>query len=158
MTPTLGVLLLALVWAAITGSASMPNLVFGLALGALALRLVRNRVAVSIETVRPWKAAVLAGVFVKELVLSGWRVARLVVSPEMKLDPAIFAYRLTVDRDFEITLLANLITLTPGTLSVDVSPDRSCLYVHALDASDVGQVCKDIEQAFERRILEAFRR
>jgi multicomponent Na+:H+ antiporter subunit E len=158
VTRTLGVLLLALVWAAITGSASVPNLLFGLALGGLALRLVRNPAATPIETVRPWKAAVLAGVFVRELVLSGWRVARMVVSPDMRLDPAIFAYPLTVDRDFEITLLANLITLTPGTLSVDVSSDRTCLYVHAIDASDVGQACKDIERAFERRILEAFRR
>ena len=49
----------------------------------------------------------------------------------MRLKPGIFAYPLKVDRDFEITLLANLITLTPGTLSVDVSADRRTLFVHA---------------------------
>jgi multicomponent Na+:H+ antiporter subunit E len=75
----------------------------------------------------------------------------------MDLKPGIFAYPLKVDRDFEITLLANLITLTPGTLSVDVSDDRRTLYVHALDCSDPDQTRQDIADGFERKILEAFR-
>ena len=95
--------------------------------------------------------------FVYELVLSAWRVAVLVMSPKLDIKPGIFAYPLKVDRDFEITLLANLITLTPGTLSVDVSEDRRTLYVHALDCSDPEQFRRDIAEGFERRILEAFR-
>ena len=81
----------------------------------------------------------------------------MVLSPNMNLKPGIFAYRLKVDRDFEITLLANLITLTPGTLSVDVSEDRQYLYIHAIDCSDPDATRKDISDGFERRILEAFR-
>jgi len=91
--------------------------------------------------------------FVYELVLSAWRVAVLVMSPKLDIKPGIFAYPLKVDRDFEITLLANLITLTPGTLSVDVSEDRRTLYVHALDCSDPEQLRRDIAEGFERRIL-----
>jgi multicomponent Na+:H+ antiporter subunit E len=64
---------------------------------------------------------------------------------------------LTVDRDLEITLLANLITLTPGTLSVDVSEDRRTLYVHALDCSDPQATKRAIASGFERKIMEAFR-
>ena len=75
----------------------------------------------------------------------------------MDVKPGIFAFPLTVDRDFEITLLANLITLTPGTLSVDVSEDRKTLYVHALDCSDPEAVKRSITEGFERRIMEAFR-
>ena len=66
------------------------------------------------------------------------------------------AYRLKVDRNFEITLLANLITLTPGTLSVDVSEDRRTLYVHALDCSDPDRLRRSIADGFERKIREAF--
>ena len=99
----------------------------------------------------------LAGIFVRELLLSGWRVAKLVMSPRMDLKPGIFAYPLSVDRDFEITLLANMITLTPGTLSVDVSEDRRTLYVHALDCSDVEASIAEIRNGFERKIEEAFR-
>ena len=60
-------------------------------------------------------------------------------------------------KDAEITLLANLITLTPGTLSVDVSDDRKYLYVHSIDCSDVEALIDDIRNGFERKILEVFR-
>jgi multicomponent Na+:H+ antiporter subunit E len=95
--------------------------------------------------------------FIYELVLSAWRVAVMVLSPRMDLKPGIIAYPLKVDRDFEITILANLITLTPGTLSVDVSDDRRILYVHAMDASDPEATKRDIAEGFERKIMEAFR-
>jgi multicomponent Na+:H+ antiporter subunit E len=95
--------------------------------------------------------------FIYELVLSAWRVAVIVLSPRMDLKPGIIAYPLKVDRDFEITILANLITLTPGTLSVDVSDDRRILYVHAMDASDPEATKRDIAEGFERKIMEAFR-
>jgi multicomponent Na+:H+ antiporter subunit E len=98
----------------------------------------------------------LALLFLIELVLSAWRVAVLVMSPRMDLKPGIFAYPLRVNRDFEITLLANFITLTPGTLSVDVSDDRRILYVHAIDCSDPEKVRQDIATGFEQKIIEAF--
>jgi multicomponent Na+:H+ antiporter subunit E len=157
MTIYLGVILLALAWAAVTGSFTLPNLVFGLVLGSLTLYLVREQRGPFRSAFRPGKVLSLALLFVKELILSAWRVARLVVSPRMELQPGIFAYPLKVDRDFEITLLANLITLTPGTLSVDVSDDKRLLYVHAIDCSDPEAAIKDIETGFERKILEAFR-
>jgi multicomponent Na+:H+ antiporter subunit E len=47
--------------------------------------------------------------------------------------------------------------LTPGTLSVDVSPDRRTLFVHAIDCSDVEKCRRDIAEGFERAIIEAFR-
>lgn len=80
-----------------------------------------------------------------------------VIRPRMDLKPGIFAFPLTVESDFEITLLANMITLTPGTLSVDVSDDRRTLFVHALDCSDPDATRRDIANGFERKIMEAFR-
>jgi multicomponent Na+:H+ antiporter subunit E len=79
------------------------------------------------------------------------------VKPRLDLQPGIFAFPLTVTSDFEITLLANLITLTPGTLSVDVSEDRRFLYVHAVDCSNIEATKRDIANGFERKIMEAFR-
>jgi multicomponent Na+:H+ antiporter subunit E len=100
----------------------------------------------------------LALLFFYELILSAWRVAVLVASPNMhsKLKPAIFAYPLTVTTDQQITLLANLITLTPGTLSVDVSEDRSVLFVHALEFVDKEAMIRSIRDGFEARIIEVF--
>lgn len=157
MNVGLALVLMAAAWTAVTGSWSAPNLALGLFLAAAALFVVRREIGSRSVTIRPVKLLLLACLFAKEIVLSACRVAILVLSPRMHLQPGIFAFPLKAERDFEITLLANLITLTPGTLSVDVSDDRSILYVHALDVSDPDRTRAEIAAGFERRILEAFR-
>ncbi|MDF2369265.1 MAG: Na+/H+ antiporter subunit E [Rhizobiaceae bacterium] len=149
--------LLALTWTAITGHFGLLNFTFGFILGVFTLYLIRQQVGSVGYLPRAYRIIRLLWLFLYELVLSAVRVAIMVLSPNMNLKPGIFAYRLKVDRDFEITLLANLITLTPGTLSVDVSEDRQYLYIHAIDCSDPDATRKDISDGFERRILEAFR-
>jgi multicomponent Na+:H+ antiporter subunit E len=149
--------LLALTWIALTGSFTIANLLFGLALTFFILWLVRGP-SPAAQSFRFRHCVGLLLLFVRELVVSAWRVAVLVVSPKMDLKPGIFAYPLKGRTDFEITMLANLVTLTPGTLSVDVSPDRRTLYVHAIDCADPEQTIRDIKQSFERRIVETFGR
>ena len=97
----------------------------------------------------------LIGLFVRELVLSALQVAWLVIQPKLKLRPGFIAYPLTVTSDAQITLLANLITLTPGTLSVDVSDDRKTLFIHALDIPDREALGGRIAAGFETRSLRA---
>lgn len=150
-------ILLALAWAAVSGSFSEVNLAFGFVLGTIALYLIREQVGTTAYFSKLGKAAGLATMFVFELVLSAWRVATIVLRPKMDLQPGIIAYPLTVDRDVEISMLANLITLTPGTLSMDVSEDRKTLYVHCIDVPDPQAVIDDIKNGFERKILEVFR-
>jgi multicomponent Na+:H+ antiporter subunit E len=147
----------AVIWAAITGSASIQNLLLGFGLATLALWIVRQEIGSRDRVQRLGRMLSLLLLFFKELALSAWKVAVLVLRPRIEVKPGIFAFPLTVDRDFEITLLANLITLTPGTLSVDVSDDRRTLFVHALDCSDVEATKRDIAEGFERKIMEAFR-
>ena len=95
--------------------------------------------------------------FVRELILSALRVAWLALQPRMNIRPAIIAYPLTVTSDVQIALLANMITLTPGTLSVDVSDDRNWLYVHAIDLASKEALIGSIAAGFETRILRATR-
>ena len=102
-----------------------------------------------------WLALIL--LFVKELILSALRVAWLAVQPRITIRPAIVAYPLTVTTDAQITLLANMITLTPGTLSVDVSEDRKWLYVHAIDIESKEALIGDIAAGFETKILQVTR-
>lgn len=149
-------LLMAIVWAAITGSASLHNLIFGFVLSTLALGLIREQINGTGYIRRVIRIASLAWLFFVELAKSAWKVAVMVVSPRLDIKPGIFAFPLTVTRDFEITLLANLITLTPGTLSVDVSADKKTLYVHAIDCADPDAARRDIAEGFERKIREAF--
>lgn len=151
-------LVFAVVWVAVTGSATLHNLIFGFALSTLALWIVRGEMNARGYWRRFGRILSLLALFFKELALSAWKVAMLVTRPKLDVKPGIFAYPLTVTTDFEITLLANLITLTPGTLSVDVSADRKTLYVHAIDCSDIDAARSDIRNGFERKIMEAFQK
>ena len=150
-------ILLALAWGAVTGSFSEINLTFGFLLAFGALYLIREQVGTAAYYQRIGKSVGLAITFVRELILSAWRVATIVLRPKIELEPGIIAFPLTVDTDFEITMLANLITLTPGTLSVDVSEDRKILYIHCIDVPDPQATIDDIKNGFERKIMEAFR-
>jgi len=158
VTFVLLVIVLALIWAAVTGSFTLMNLLLGGAIGAAATLFIRDKVDQPFILRRLGCIVRLVLLFFSELILSAWRVAVLVVSPNMhaRLKPAIFAYPLTVTTDQQITLLANLITLTPGTLSVDVSEDRSVLYVHAIDLGDKDETIRSIREGFEARVIEVF--
>ncbi|EEA94063.1 Na+/H+ antiporter subunit E [Pseudovibrio denitrificans] len=150
-------LLLAAAWGAVTGSFTPLNLIFGFVLSSIALFLIREQIAFRDYFQRGGKVVILAGSFFKELVLSSWRVLMIVIRPKIKLHPGIIAVPLSVTEDFEITLLANMVTLTPGTLSVDVSEDRKVLFVHCLNVPDPEETIDGIKNGFERQILEAFR-
>lgn len=99
----------------------------------------------------------LLALFIKEIVLSGLQVAWLVVQPNLKLQPGFVAYPLTATSDAQIALLSNLITLTPGTLSVDVSDDRKILFIHALNVSEREALIGHIAAGFETQVLRALR-
>jgi multicomponent Na+:H+ antiporter subunit E len=148
-------LVLALLWAVMTGNFSGLNLLFGAVIGAGAMLLLRGR-GQPRALRRIGQVVLLTLLFLRELMLSAVRVARVVLSPNLRaqIAPQVVAFPLSVKTDAEITLLANLITLTPGTLSIDVSEDRSTLFVHALDASSPQAVIADIATGFEARIRE----
>ncbi len=151
-------IVLAIFWAAITGSFSAPNLLLGGSVAILALLLIRKEFAPPVYFQKIKRVISLAGLFLYELALSAYRVSVLILSPNMKskLKPGIIAFPLSVTSDVEITLLANLITLTPGTLSVDVSEDRKFLYVHALFVPDKKALIREIADGFEIKIIEVF--
>lgn len=151
-------IVLALIWAAISGSFSGLNLLLGTAIAIVALYLLRDFVTKPRALRQLRRIASLALLFVYELVVSAIRVAIVVLTPNLRaaLRPAIVAVPLTVKSDAEITLLANLITLTPGTLSIDVSQDRSVLYVHVLTLSTREALIADIATGFEAKVKAVF--
>lgn len=157
MTTLLWNLLLALLWALATGKFTPANLLVGYLLGLAALWISRSAFGPQRYFWRVRKSVRLAGFFIKELVLANLRVAYDVVTPTFHMRPAIVAIPLDAASDAEITLLANMLTMTPGTLSLDVSPDRRTLYIHAMFAEDTEVVRQEIKEGFERRLLEVLR-
>ncbi|MTI18940.1 Na+/H+ antiporter subunit E [Rhodobacteraceae bacterium RKSG542] len=150
-------LLMAVAWAAVSGSFTGLNLVFGFVLATLTLYVIREQVAFRRYIARSWRITKLALTFFWELVKSSWRVFIMLINPKLDVQPGIIAMPLTVTKDYEITLLANMITLTPGTLSMDVSEDRKTLYIHCVDVPDPDETIREIKESFERQIMEAFR-
>jgi multicomponent Na+:H+ antiporter subunit E len=96
-------------------------------------------------------------IFIRELILSNIAVVKTVLKPKLDMKPGIFAYPTILEKDWEITTLANLITLTPGTLVIDLSPNNKILYVHAMDISDAKESIESIKNTFEKAIMEVSR-
>ncbi|MDP9434584.1 MAG: Na+/H+ antiporter subunit E [Actinomycetota bacterium] len=124
---------LVAVWVGLWGDLSWANVLGGLAVaGVLLLALPLPDVPVH---GRPGLPGVLhfSGVFLVELVKASWQVVRLVLRPRVQLRQAVVAVPVHGRGDRLLTLVANAISLTPGTLTLDVDRERSLLYVHALD-------------------------
>ena len=94
--------------------------------------------------------------FLKELLIANVKIAFDILTPRYYMNPTVIAIPLRIRTNFEIMLLANMITLTPGTLSIDVSKNRKILYVHALYVKDddVEKLKQQIKDGFERRLIE----
>lgn len=143
-------------WAALTGSLAPANLLLGALLALIVLFLLRHHLDRPRLRVRPLALLLLFLLFLKELALSVLAVTATVLRPRLRLDPRIVTVPTTLDGEFRVALLANLITLTPGTLTVDIADDGHTLYVHALDGADPDGLRRGIAEGFERRIREAF--
>jgi multicomponent Na+:H+ antiporter subunit E len=152
-------ILLAIVWIFITGEFTLGNIIFGFVLGYLVLVLVSPAMDEGRYVRKIWKVLFLVVYFIKELFISSIRVAVDVMKPRFRMQSGVVAIPLDVQTNFEITLLANLISLTPGTLSLDTSPDGKTLYMHAMyiDNGDVEAVRRSIKNGMERYILEVTR-
>lgn len=150
-------LVLAITWGAMTGSFQVENLLIGFALGFVVLFIIERRAGTPAYALKVTDVIGFVAFYLRELVAANLRVAQDVLSPTLKVRPGILAIRLDATTDAEITLLANLLTLTPGDLSIDVSGDRSTLYVHSLYLYDVEASRRSIEDDFEGRVLKVMR-
>lgn len=152
-------ILLAFAWATMTAEFTLANLTVGFALGFLILLFARRVVGLESYASKVWQAIGLFLFFLWELIQSNLRLAHDVITPGYYMRPAVVAVPLDARSDLEITLLANMVTLTPGTLSLDVSADRRVLFIHAMyvDDGDLDAVRTGIKNGFERRILELLR-
>ena len=147
---------LALAWSALTGEFTVVNLATGFVLGYLALWVMRYVMATSSYFRKVRQIVSLAFVFLWALIVANIRVSYSVLAPLNKMRAGIIAIPLDITTDEEITLLANMITLTPGTLTIDVSDDRRVLYVHGMHVQDPESFREEIKQGFEKKVREAF--
>jgi multicomponent Na+:H+ antiporter subunit E len=152
----LGNLLLALAWTALQGEFSLANLVTGQVLGYLILlALIKGGVLPESTYIGKVRLAIaLAAFFLWELVRANLRLALDVATPRFQMKPGILAIPLDATRDSEILLLAMLINLTPGSVALDVSDDRTVMYVHVMYIDSPEEARAEIKNGFERRVRQ----
>ena len=149
--------MLALAWVTLTGSITAMNLLAGFIFGYVALMVLQKQVPVLKGYSRriPRLVAFLL-YFLKELVKSNLRVAYDIATPVWHMKPGVIAFPLRAETDMEILFVSSVISLTPGTLSLDVSDDRKVLFIHAMFLHDEEQLRNDLRE-LERRILKVTR-
>ena len=151
-------LLFAVVFTILLGSDNIGVFLSGFALGYVALWLSKPLYRDTSYFKKLPLTLNLAAYFLLELVISSLRVLLDVIRPRHINRPGIIGVPLTAQTDLEIFVVASLISLTPGTLSVDLSEDRKTLFVHVMFLDDVEKTRKEIKNGLERRILEVMRR
>lgn len=148
---------LAFLWAVLHGAVEDTNLIIGFIVGYIILGTIRLNNQSTSYFAKVSQVVRFVLVFLKELLVSSIRVAYDVVTPTDHAKPGVIAVPIDAETDAEIALLANVITLTPGTLSLDVSEDRKTLYIHAMFIDDPDALRREIKEGLEKRLLELMR-
>lgn len=160
-------LALAFLWVCLQGTFTIGEYVWGLLMGLIVLALFPGPVEVHARPTYKglgdffrwlWAATKLICYFLWELLKADILVAKMVLQPRIKeqMKPGIIGMRLTGKGSGRISLLAAMITLTPGTVSIECSEDREWLYIHCIDASDE-EGALAAPRKFEQMIMEVLR-
>lgn len=150
-------LLLALAWVALTGTPLASGLPVGFLVG-YALLWLTQPLHGSTRYLRKVPSVIgFLLYFLRELVVSTARVTYDVLTPTHHMRPGIIAFPLDARTETEILILSSLITLTPGSLSVDLSPDRKTLYVHEMYIRDPDESRAQLKNGLEKKLLEVLR-
>jgi len=145
-------ILLALIWVALTARFTVENIILGYFLAFIVIGLTSKIWHNQDYANKNWLIVKFLLFLVWELIVSNFKVASDVLRFRLKNQPGVIAIPLDVNTDLEITLVANIISLTPGTLSLDVSDDRKFLFVHTLFASDIDKQKKMLKEAIEEKL------
>jgi len=106
---------------------------------------------------RVMKIIYLIQLFIKELVTSSFSVMKQILTPNLKITPGIFTYRTNLTGEWEVTALALLLTLTPGSVVMEVSEEGDVFYIHAMDIEESKEAVIQSIGKFEKAILEVTR-
>jgi multicomponent Na+:H+ antiporter subunit E len=150
-------MVLAFLWMFIKVSYDPISFLKGYIFGLIVIFVLRRYFHSRFYLFRLWSFIKLIFIFIKELILSNVAIVKIVLKPTLDMRPAIFAMDTELTKDWQITLLSSLITLTPGTLVIDVSEDNKTLFIHAMNIGEVEEEINSIKNSFEKAILEVSR-
>ena len=150
-------LLLAVVWTLLQNNVSAGMVVFGLILGVIIPALTARWWPDRPDEMRLIPMIKYIGIVIWDIIVANIQVAKIILTkPNDQMKPNWVIIPLELKSPEAITILAGTITLTPGTVSADLSNEGHSLLVHALDAPDPDVVRDEIKERYERRLLEIF--
>lgn len=150
-------LTLVLVWLLLSNDLTPGDLLLGALLGVLIPRYTSGFWPERPHPARPRVLALYLLRLLGDIVVANLQVARLVLGPRRRLRPAFVAYPLELTDEFAITMLASTVSLTPGSVSADLSADRRTLLIHVLSTEDPDALCTSIRARYEAPLKEMFR-
>ncbi len=149
-------LFLLVAWLLLNNSLAPGQIVLG-ALFGIGIPLMTRRFWPEAPTVGHWGILLrYVAVLLWDILVANMTVARLVFVANSSLRPAFFEMELQLTDDFAITVLTSTISLTPGTISADVSEDRRLLLIHSLDLVDEKELVDSIRRRYEAPLKEIF--
>lgn len=150
-------IIIAITWMFLQNNYTITSFTFGYGIGLVILFILRRFLVFNFYLRRVWAIIKLILLFIIELIKANIDVIKIVLSPKLTNQPGIVAVTTRLDSEVEITLLAALISLTPGTVSMDFSEDSKTIYIHAINVPDKEAMIEDIHNSFERAIKEVTR-
>lgn len=148
-------IVVSFMWMFLTESYTFVTFFLGYIIGAILLLFLDRFIPGTFYMRKVYRIIVLLFIFIRELILSNISIVKMVYSRKLNFEPGIFSYPTELKKDWQITLLANLITLTPGTLSIAISEDQSHIFIHAMHIDTIEDSINDIKNTFEKAIMEA---
>lgn len=150
-------LLLSFIWVALTGSMYYTNFVFGFMIGFGILWIMNRNDSDRRYFNKVPRIISFIFYFLYEMIKANVQVAYDVMTPKYFMRPGIVKYPLNAKTEMEINLLSTMISLTPGTLILDISEDKKTMYIHVMYLQDPEKFVRDTKSGLERRLLEAIR-
>ncbi|WP_041522820.1 Na+/H+ antiporter subunit E [Gilvimarinus agarilyticus] len=149
-------LFMLMLWLLITNSISPGQWILGAILAWGIPYLTQSFWPQSMVLSSPLLATRFVGLVLWDIIIANMQVALLILGPRQKLQPAFMKVPLELKQDFTITLLANTISLTPGTVTVDLQMDEGYLLVHGLHVTDIEAAIAGIKSRYEAPLKEIF--
>ncbi len=149
-------LLLTLIWLLLVNTFNLGQLLLGALLGWGITLLTRNFL-LDVPSVR--KPLLLCRFMLRvfyDIVVANLHVAKLVLGPRSRLNPAFVEVPMAIENNFVLAVLASIVSLTPGTVSAGLSADHKTLLLHGLDVPDVQTLIDEVKSRYEAPLLEIF--
>lgn len=148
--------LLLIVWLLLNNTVAFGHIVLGTFLALTIPLLTAGMQSPQPRFHRPLIMIRYAIMVLGDIIIANFEVALLVLGPSKKLQPAFIAVPIDIVNELPITILASTVSLTPGTVSAEVSEDKNWLYVHVLHMTNKEELITTIKQRYEQPLTEIF--